>query len=369
MARRLGLSAEQQEKVHTIISEADGSSGEAGSGGTLQELPENSVDPLSSTDEQPDSLPVATGGGPLGRYKEVGVLGKGGMGEVLRVVDPTLKRAIAMKVISAKLADREDLVSRFTEEAQATAQLQHPGIITVHELGRLADGRVYFTMQEIKGRTLRKAISNFHRRPLEERQKLGADAERDEVSLWRLLEAFRKVCDAVGYAHSRGVLHRDLKPSNVMMGEFGAVYVLDWGIVKVLKQKDDSIEDAVQTSRSTEGAHLTRKGQVLGTPKYMAPEQADGEIDQHSPPTDVYALGVILFEIFMGRRPDWGVLDQALRLDIMPSPDSPEPILPLDMKQIIRKALAFDIELRYPEAGALGEAVEKWMIGARSAEG
>ncbi|MCB9744677.1 MAG: serine/threonine protein kinase [Alphaproteobacteria bacterium] len=302
--------------------------------------------------------------GEFGRYQPLGELGRGGMGEVLRVMDPVLNRAVAMKIIKADLLQRADVVARFKEEAQATAQLAHPGVVPVHELGILPDDRLYFTMEEISGFTLRDALRDLHDRDLDYRQSLEPSTSPTEITLWRLLEVFRRVCETVAYAHSRGVLHRDLKPTNVMVGDFGAVYVLDWGIAKVLKSADG--DTGVQTDRSAQGAHLTRKGQVLGTPKYMAPEQANGLIDKLGPHTDVYSLGVILFEIFMGRRPDWGVLDPTLRVDADDiNPEAQEPTMPRPVREIVRKALAFDVELRYDTASEMAAAVERWMAGAR----
>lgn len=295
----------------------------------------------------------------LGRYELLGLIGKGGMGEVLRVRDPVLKRNVAMKVVATRLLMRKDMLARFVEEAQATAQLQHPAIVGVYELGELPDRRLYFTMQEIHGKTLRRELVALHTRPLEERKQLHGTGR---VTVWGLLEAFRRVCDAVAYAHSRGVLHRDIKPTNIMLGEFGTAYVLDWGIVKVMREASDL--DAVATSRSAQGAHATRKGQVLGTPEYMAPEQAEGDIDRMGPPSDVYSLGVILFEIFKGRRPSWGLRDPAFRGG--DTGLTPEPELPEGVVEILMKALAWEPAERYADAGAFGAAVGQWMAGAHS---
>ncbi|MCB9795255.1 MAG: serine/threonine protein kinase [Alphaproteobacteria bacterium] len=380
LARRLGLNAAQADEVESLVEDAVeeltkppppvGTPVEF----TLENLPSAAVAQMTRSTwsggapdvERPDGSPLpSVTDGELGRYRLQGELGRGGMGEVLRVLDPALNRSVAMKIIKADLITRADVVARFTEEAQATAQLAHPGVVPVHELGLLPDGRLYFTMEEIQGFTLRDGLRDLHDRDLDFRQSLLPATNPNAVTLWRLLEAFRRVCETIAYAHSRGVLHRDLKPTNVMIGDFGVVYVLDWGIAKVLKSADG--DSGVQTDRSARGAHLTRKGQVLGTPKYMAPEQANGLIDKLGPHTDVYSLGVILFEVFMGRRPDWGVLDPTLRVDAdaLATGEEHEPVMPRPVRDIIRKALAFDVELRYATASELGLAVERWMAGAR----
>jgi serine/threonine protein kinase len=163
------------------------------------------------------------------RYTDEGLLGIGGMGEVRRVRDTQLGRVVAMKVLRSDLVTHDWAKVRFIEEAQATAQLQHPGIVPVHDLGVLPDGRPYFTMKEVTGATFDEALRLTH---------LPVPGPADDQGPWtlrRLVEVFRRICEAVSYAHSRGVLHRDLKPANIMLGPFGEVLVLDWGLVKGAK--------------------------------------------------------------------------------------------------------------------------------------
>ncbi len=232
-----------------------------------------------------------------GRYQMLGEIARGGMGAILKGRDTDLGRDVAMKVLLDQHRDNPDLVRRFVEEAQIGGQLQHPGIVPVYELGTFADKRPFFTMKLVKGRTLAALLAS---------RQLPADDRP------RLLSIFEQVCQTVAYAHARGVIHRDLKPSNVMVGAFGEVQVMDWGLAKVLRaggEVDDDrsmrrgAETVIQTVRSGSDADASRAGSVLGTPAYMSPEQARGEIDGLDERADVFGLGAILCEIITGRPP------------------------------------------------------------------
>ena len=228
------------------------------------------------------------------RYQLVGELARGGMGAIFQGRDLDLGRDLAVKVMCEEHRGHPEMVRRFVEEAQIGGQLQHPGIVPVHELGRLPDGRMFIAMKLVRGRTLA-ALLAARRGPEDERA--------------RFLAIFEQVCQTVAYAHARGVIHRDLKPSNIMVGSFGEVQVMDWGLAKVLEQggvadevramraSDDS---AVRTWRSGSEGMESRAGSVLGTPSYMAPEQARGELDTLDERADVFALGSILCEILTG---------------------------------------------------------------------
>jgi tetratricopeptide (TPR) repeat protein len=227
--------------------------------------------------------------GRAGRYQLLDEIARGGMGLVLRGRDPELGRELAVKLLLDHHRDRPDLVDRFVEEAQICGQLQHPGVVPVYDLGMLADDRPFFTMKLVKGQTLASLLA-----------RRGA-----EPDLPRFLSIFASVCQTMAYAHSRGVIHRDLKPSNVMVGPFGEVQVMDWGLAKVLP-KDGARkevvappvnETVVATLRSMGESDLSQAGSVLGTPAYMAPEQARGETDAIDRRSDVFALGSILCEI------------------------------------------------------------------------
>jgi serine/threonine-protein kinase len=246
---------------------------------------------------EPASAEMPPTGERPGRYQLFGEIARGGMGAVLRGRDVDLGRELAVKVLLRSHQDRPELVRRFIEEAQIGGQLQHPGVVPIYELGALADCRPFFTMKLVQGRTLA-ALLRARSSPGEE--------------LPRLLSIFESICQTVAYAHARGVIHRDLKPSNVMVGNFGEVQVMDWGLAKVLRQGGDdrdqpapqadreAVGDAVRTARSGSGAEASKTGSILGTPGYMAPEQARGEVEAVDERADVFGLGAILCEILTG---------------------------------------------------------------------
>lgn len=269
------------------------------------------------------------------RYRDLGRLGKGGMGEVRRVFDTELNRELAMKIIAPSALPFED---RFLAEAQVVAQLQHPSIVPIHALGRLPDGRCYFTMREVTGSTFAALLTA--RRDLTE-------GLRDHVYV------LRQVAQAVAYAHDQGVVHRDLKPGNVMIGPFGDVMVLDWGLARRL-----------EGSRLRLGAAgvVTAGGMVMGSPGYMAPEQAMGMRDLIGPPTDVFALGAILFCILCGRAPFGPTPDPLAALSGPPPVEGPG--LPAALVDLCRHALAPQIDDRPPDAGAFAVALSDWLTGA-----
>jgi serine/threonine-protein kinase len=228
------------------------------------------------------------------RYRIDGEIARGGMGRVLKGRDADLNRDVALKVLREDLQDHPDMVRRFVEEAQIGGQLQHPGIVPIYELGTLVDRRPFFSMKLVRGQTLAALLT---------------DRTDPTADLPRFLSTFEAICQTVAYAHARGVLHRDLKPSNVMVGAFGEVQVMDWGLAKVLPRGGASDEPEtrlpkaeqtlIATARSgSDAPELSRAGSVLGTPRYMAPEQARGEaVDERA---DVFALGSILCEILTG---------------------------------------------------------------------
>jgi serine/threonine-protein kinase len=265
-------------------------------------LPDQATDGPQPPDADTRPAPDVTG---HALFERIGI---GGMGEVFRYGDDALRRDLAIKVIKAELHGDHDAEERFLREARLTGSLQHPGIVPVYNLGRLADGRLFYTMKLVRGRTL-------------------ADLLRDEPDgQERLLAVVEKVCQAMAYAHNRGVIHRDLKPSNVMVGEFGEVQVMDWGLAKELAHAEpvtpssEATQD-VETVGRAEAAGLSRAGAALGTPSYMPPEQAAGDWDIVDERADVFALGAILCEVLTGRPPYHGdnrddLLRQARRGDL-----------------------------------------------------
>jgi serine/threonine-protein kinase len=222
----------------------------------------------------------------LGRYELHEEIGRGGMGCILRGHDPELGRDLAVKVLLDQHQNNPGLIRHFVKEAQIGGQLQHPGLVPVHDLGQLPDGRPYFAMKLVCGRTLAALLA---KRP---------DPQHDRP---HFLSIFLQVCQAVAFAHSRGVIHRDLKPSNVMVGEFGEVQVVDWGLAKVLGSNGDQADPSV-TIRATMAGE-TQPGTVVGTPAYLAPEQASGAVDRLDTRADVFGLGAMLCEILTGLPP------------------------------------------------------------------
>ncbi len=252
--------------------------------------------------DAPDDAPAA-----LGRFALGGVLGKGGMGAVFRGRDPDLGRDLAIKILLARHGDNPHLERRFLEEARIAGGLEHPGLPAVHELGRADDGRPFFAMKLIKGDTL-SALLAARTSPAEE--------------LPRFLAIFAQICHTIAYAHAHGVIHRDLKPANVMVGAFGEVQVMDWGLARGRREEaggirvEEAHEGPLSPLLPPPSSLLTQAGSVLGTFAYMAPEQARGEpADERS---DVFGLGALLCEILTGSAPYGGAraFEQAFRADL-----------------------------------------------------
>ena len=293
---------------------------------------------------------------PAGRYWIEGELARGGMGVILRGRDRDLGRDLAIKVLREEHRDNAAMVRRFVEEAQIGGQLQHPGVVPVYELGRLPDGRPYFSMRLVRGQTL---AALLEARP---------DPARDSM---RFLVMFSQVCQAVAYAHACGVIHRDLKPANVMVGAFGEVQVMDWGLARVLRGRGGEGPPShraddyklVQTVRTGHPGGETQAGSVLGTPAYMAPEQARGEIDQLDERCDVFGLGAMLSEILTGRPPYDGtshaeVLREASRGELGEAHARLDTCgADPDLVRLVKACLAPDRDARPGNAGMVAEGV------------
>ena len=238
-----------------------------------------------------------------GRFRIVRFHDRGALGEVYVARDQQLHRIVALKRIQIDHAADREKCARFVVEAEITGRLEHPGIVPVYGLGTYDDGRPFYAMRFIRGDNLKSAIEQFH-----QAEEKGRDPGERALALLKLLRRFLDVCNAIDYAHSRGVLHRDLKPGNIMLGKFGETLVVDWGLAKSLGRPDPApasatLDDRTLVPQSGSDLRGTELGARLGTPAYMSPEQAAGKIDDLGPASDVYSLGATLYCLLTGRAP------------------------------------------------------------------
>ncbi len=304
------------------------------------------------------------------RYQLLGEIARGGMGVILKGRDPDLGRDLAFKVLKAELAGKPAAVQRFVEEAQVGGQLQHPGVVPVYDLGRFADGRPYFAMKLVKGQTLTERLA--------ERSTPAADRG-------KYLQIFLQVCQTVAYAHAKGVIHRDLKPSNIMVGAFGEVLVMDWGLAKVLPRGGVADEErtsrmsgdyrrpeedptVIHTARSGSGSD-TAAGSVMGTPAFMPPEQAGGETEKLDERADVFGLGAVLCVVLTGLPPYLAETAEATRLMAIRGQQA-EAFGRLDacgadaeLLALCKQCLSPDRDARPRHAGEVAGAVGSYLAG------
>src|SRR5262245_2986217 len=261
----------------------------------------------------------------IGKYEVIERIGRGGMGTIFKARDPILERAVALKVLSS-LEVTPELRARFFREAQACARLSHPNIVTIHDMGE-DDGRLYIVMELLEGEELRQII-----------------ARRAPLALEDKLSILLQICDGLHYAHQRGVVHRDIKPANILLLRAGQVKILDFGIA--------------QLAAATQG-ELTRTGMIMGTLRYMAPEQVRGRADHRS---DIFSVAALSYELLCWRPPFTGddplqLLEQ-LRTATPPSLSEVDPALPPALAGIVERALQREPEDRYPDMGQMSEALE-----------
>lgn len=284
---------------------------------------------------------------------------EGGLGQVSVALDKELNREVALKEIQPDRADDPDSRARFVLEAQVTGGLEHPGVVPVYGLGQYSDGRPYYAMRFIRGDSLKATIGRFHS-TTRKRQSFESREFRE------LLSRFLAVCNAVEYAHSRGVLHRDLKPDNIMLGKYGETLIVDWGLTKVVGRTETVIhadESTLQPAGS--GSAPTRLGAAMGTPAYMSPEQADGQLDQLGPVTDVYGLGATLYSLLTGQPPvancDVPTALERVRHGDIPKPRQLNSKVPKALEAICLKAMALKPADRYGSPRQLADEIERWL--------
>ena len=278
------------------------------------------------------------------RYRLLERVARGGMGVVYAAGDEKLQRRVALKVLDVPSAD-SDLANRLIREALVLARLEHPGIVPVHDVGTLNDGRVFYTMKFVQGKRLDQYVETVS-------------------SVTERLRLFLRICDAVAFAHAHGVLHRDLKPANIMVGSFGEVLVMDWGLAKWLKdnasQKPGIVDPdatiferpkkAVDTTSSAGSSIVTGHGTIMGTPGYMSPEQARGDVEHLDARSDIFSLGALL-RFLLTKNPDAAANETAKQQ------------VDKALEAICSKAAASDPESRYPSVSELALDVSRYLDG------
>lgn len=347
-----------------------------------------------------------------GRYRVLRLHSAGAMGEVFVAVDGEFGREVALKQIRDRFSENRQQQARFVLEAEITGSLEHPGVVPVYSLGKYKDGRPFYAMRLIRGDSLKEAIVQFHRRPSDNPPPVrkarrssnpdsktipvqdasdkaakgyrgaveGSDAPNGarllnampdfhSLAFRSLMRRFVDVCNAIGYAHSRGVLHRDLKPGNIMLGDFGETLVVDWGLAKLLgktgAEDPDSLEPIAALPHDGICIEQTRPGAAVGTPAYMSPEQAEGKIDQLGPAADIYSLGATLYTIVTGRSPfdRKDIVDtlNEVRFGKFRPPRAVQPRIPKPLEAICLKAMALRADDRYKSSLDLAGDIERWL--------
>ncbi len=285
---------------------------------------------------------------------------RGGLGEVFVARDGELNREVALKHIRDQRADDPISRARFVREAEITGGLEHPGIVPVYGLGTYSDGRPFYAMRFIRGDSLKEAIDGFHAD-----ESLRRDPGKWSLELRKLLRRFLDVCDAIDYAHSRGILHRDIKPANIILGKYGETLVVDWGLAKATGSAASGSEEGTLIPRAVDGSAETLPGSALGTPAYVCPEQAAGKVGCLGPRSDVYSLGATLYCLLSGRPAfegnDIGTLLRAVQNGAFLAPRHLNPHVPPALEAIVLKAMARHADHRYSSARALAEDVEHWL--------
>jgi serine/threonine protein kinase len=343
---------------------------------TIQDLGQINDPDLQSTlaphslrsDETTDEISGRLGGGTgtapgMGpRFQILRPHARGGLGKVSVALDRELHREVALKELQERFVNDSQSRARFLLEGEITGRLEHPGIVPIYGMSQHSDGRPYYAMRFVEGEDLESAIRRFHRAGEPGRE----PGERDR-EFRKLLRRFLDVCNAIEYAHSRGVLHRDLKPANIMLGKFGETLVVDWGLAKLLGQPDVESTAAdpplqVGPGRSPD---QTLAGRAIGTWQYMSPEQAAGRLDLLSPASDVYSLGATLYQLLTNRVPFEGAsvdtISQSIQAGQFLPPAEVKPNVPAALEAICLKAMAREPNNRFASARALADELEEWL--------
>ena len=311
----------------------------------------------------------------LGRFQLLGELGRGGMGRVLEARDPEIRRSVAVKVVIDPTKVTAAQLSRFVAEAQITGQLQHPNIVPVYDIGVTERGEVYFVMKRVEGRSLRQVLIAL------------GDGDEATAEVWgrhRLLTAFIQVCHAVAYAHDRGVLHRDLKPDNVMLGPFGEVLLMDWGVARLMGDatetldhedvEDERVEHASRDAIERLTMAKTMDGVAIGTPGFMSPEQVSGDLLHLDGRSDVWSLGAILYELLTLQSAYEAPSVYALMFAAAGGPPTdpreraPSLNIPVEIAEVCLRAMSHEREDRFATASELADSVEAFLAGSKRRE-
>ncbi len=293
----------------------------------------------------------------LDRYELVEEQGEGYFGTVWKAHDPKMGRVVAIKQLKSKASANPELVRRFEAEARIAARLEHPGIVPVYETGGAEPNPPFYTMRLVDGRTLAEMIDEHH--------SAAPDSPGRRVGQTNMIHTFLAICRTVQYAHSQDVLHRDLKPHNVIVGQFGETILIDWGLAKRGRGDDRPVVVTAETEEPPQDPQTTRPGSLMGTPAYMSPEQAGGDTDRIGPRSDIYALGVVLFQILTGRLPyEADHVDQMMRRigeGGAPSPRDMDGHIGRQISAICSKAMAHDSRERYAAVDAMVDDLEHYL--------